>query len=177
MNDDPRILVRVFLDNLPATIKSGVVSSIASIYSGQHSVVLNVPQAEIIIAEALKLEHPLAASRAIVFLCATIDHVLTRGLTHSEKGSSLLQKIAQASGDKKLLVVHHSDFDVLIPSHSRIGKFSGGKRISMLRATPGWRRMNPLRSRVTIIWWTDGGLTRKWRWMSASAGDRPNMYE
>ncbi|MFH0298462.1 alpha/beta fold hydrolase, partial [Bradyrhizobium sp. 31Argb] len=25
------------------------------------------------------------------------------------------------------LVVHHSDFDVLIPSHSRIGKFSGGR--------------------------------------------------
>src|SRR5512132_1852053 len=30
------------------------------------------------------------------------------------------------------LVVHHSDFDVLIPSHSRMGKFSGGKRIWML---------------------------------------------
>ena len=25
------------------------------------------------------------------------------------------------------LVVHHSGFDVLIPSHSRMGKFSGGK--------------------------------------------------
>ncbi|OAF11482.1 hypothetical protein AXW67_21850 [Bradyrhizobium neotropicale] len=75
------------------------------------------------------------------------------------------------------LVVHHSDFDVLIPSHPRIGNFSGGKRISMLRATPGWRRMNPLRSRVRIIWWTDGGLTRKCRWMSASAGGCPNMYE
>jgi hypothetical protein len=35
------------------------------------------------------------------------------------------------------LVVQHSDFDVLMPSHSRIGKFSGGRRISMLRATPG----------------------------------------
>jgi len=73
------------------------------------------------------------------------------------------------------LVVHHSGFDVLIPSHSRMGKFSGGKRISMLRGTPGWRRMKPFRSRVTIIWWTDGGLTRKWRWMSASAGGCPNM--
>jgi hypothetical protein len=61
------------------------------------------------------------------------------------------------------LVVHHSDFDVLIPSHSRIGKFSGGKRTSMLRGMPGCRRMKPFRSRVTIIWWTDGGLTRKWR--------------
>src|SRR4051794_24395962 len=37
----------------------------------------------------------------------------------------------------KRLVVHHSDFDVLIPSHSRMGKFFGGRRISMLRGTPG----------------------------------------
>ncbi len=36
-----------------------------------------------------------------------------------------------------MLVVHHSDFDVLIPSHSRIGKLSGGTRISMLLGTPG----------------------------------------
>src|SRR2546429_9136902 len=35
------------------------------------------------------------------------------------------------------LVVHHSDFDVLIPSHSRIGKLSGGTRISLLLGTPG----------------------------------------
>jgi hypothetical protein len=35
------------------------------------------------------------------------------------------------------LVSHHSDFDVLIPSHSRIGKFSAGRRISMLLGTPG----------------------------------------
>ena len=35
------------------------------------------------------------------------------------------------------LVVHHSDFDVLIPSHSRIGRLSGGTRISMLLGTPG----------------------------------------
>jgi RecA-family ATPase len=34
------------------------------------------------------------------------------------------------------LVVHHGDFDVLIPSHSRIGKLSGGTRISMLLGTP-----------------------------------------
>ncbi len=35
------------------------------------------------------------------------------------------------------LVAHHSDFDVLIPSHSRIGKLSSGTRISMLLGTPG----------------------------------------
>ena len=76
----------------------------------------------------------------------------------------------------RCLVVHHSDFGVLIPSHSRIGKLSGGTRISMLLGTPGRRRMKPFRSRLTIIWWTEGGLTRKWRWMSASAGGRPNMW-
>jgi hypothetical protein len=27
----------------------------------------------------------------------------------------------------------------------------------MLRGTPAWRRMKPERSRVRIIWWTDGG--------------------
>jgi hypothetical protein len=37
----------------------------------------------------------------------------------------------------QVLVVHHSDFDVLIPSHSRIGKLSGGTMISMLLGTPG----------------------------------------
>jgi hypothetical protein len=35
------------------------------------------------------------------------------------------------------LVVHHSDFDVLIPSHSRMGRVSGGTRISILLGTPG----------------------------------------
>jgi hypothetical protein len=40
-------------------------------------------------------------------------------------------------GRLRELVVHHSDFDVLISSHSRMGKFSGGRRISMLRGTPG----------------------------------------
>lgn len=38
---------------------------------------------------------------------------------------------------QKVLVVHHSDFDVLIPSHWRIGKLSGGTRISMLLGIPG----------------------------------------
>ncbi|WP_271587105.1 hypothetical protein [Bradyrhizobium sp. CCBAU 53415] len=30
---------------------------------------------------------------------------------------------------------------------------------------------------VTIIWWTEGGLTQKWRCMSVSASGRPNMFE
>jgi hypothetical protein len=42
----------------------------------------------------------------------------------------------------------------------------------MLRATSGRRLMKPARSRVRIIWWTDGGMAPKCRWMSASAGGR-----
>jgi two-component SAPR family response regulator len=69
------------------------------------------------------------------------------------KGLALLVYLAEAKGavardvlatllwpeaDRETgLVVHHSDFDVLIPSHSRMGKFFGGRRISMLRGTPG----------------------------------------
>ena len=32
----------------------------------------------------------------------------------------------------------------------------------MLRATPGWRLMNPSRSSVSTIWRTEGGLTGKY---------------
>ena len=105
--------------------------------------------------------------------------MLLEGRAFHELGAFLgalpLLSLAPKGDGHPVLVVHHSGFDVLIPSHSRMGKFSGGKRISMLRGTPGWRRIKPFRSRVTIIWWTDGGLTRKWRWMSASAGGCPNM--
>src|SRR3954449_8349930 len=41
------------------------------------------------------------------------------------------------------------------------------------RATRGYREINPARSRVSSIWCTGGGLTRKKRWMSVSAGARP----
>jgi len=34
------------------------------------------------------------------------------------------------------LVARHSDFDGIIPSQLRIGKFSGGTRISMLLGAP-----------------------------------------
>jgi IS5 family transposase len=33
--------------------------------------------------------------------------------------------------------------------------------LMLRRATPGWRRMRPARSRVRIIWWTEGGVTPK----------------
>jgi len=58
-----------------------------------------------------------------------------------------------------LLVPRHSDYDWLIPSQFRMGRSLGATRIWMLRATPGCRRMRPFRSSVTIIWWTEGGLT------------------
>src|SRR3954451_21536781 len=44
----------------------------------------------------------------------------------------------------------------------------------MERATPGCRRISPARSRVSTIWWTEGGLTPKCRCRSASAGGRPS---
>ncbi|WP_198024830.1 LysR family transcriptional regulator [Bradyrhizobium sp. Cp5.3] len=52
--------------------------------------------------------------------------------------------ITQPAVSKKLaaletgldLVARHSGFDGLIPSQSRIGKFSGGTRISMLLGAP-----------------------------------------
>jgi hypothetical protein len=56
----------------------------------------------------------------------------------------------------------------------RIGSNSGGTSTSMLRATPGRRRTSFARSRVSTIWWTEGGLTPKCRCMSASAGGRPS---
>src|SRR6266516_3894881 len=46
----------------------------------------------------------------------------------------------------------------------------------MLRGTPSCRRMRPARSRVRIIWWTEGGVTAKCRCMSASAGGRRCEY-
>ena len=50
------------------------------------------------------------------------------------------------------LVPRHRGFDWLIFGHFRMGKFSGATRSSMLRATPGWRRIRPARSRVSTIW-------------------------
>ena len=56
----------------------------------------------------------------------------------------------------------------------RIGSCSGDTRTSMLRATPGCRRISPARSRVSTIWWMEGELTPKCRCRSASAGGRPS---
>jgi len=42
----------------------------------------------------------------------------------------------QRANDLTQLVARHSDFDGLIPSQLRIGKFSGGTRISMLLGAP-----------------------------------------
>ena len=71
-----------------------------------------------------------------------------------------------------LLVALHRGFDGF--DQRKTGRHSGATRTSMLRATPGWRRISPTRSSVSTIWCTEGGLTPKWRWMSASAGGRPS---
>ena len=45
----------------------------------------------------------------------------------------------------------HRGFDWLIFGHFRMGRFSGATSSSMLRATPGWRRIKPARSMVRTI--------------------------
>ena len=67
----------------------------------------------------------------------------------------------------------HSGFDRLAVGGIKAGKSCQSTRTAMLRATPGWREINPARSRVSTIWWTEGGVTRKNRCMSASAGRTP----
>lgn len=57
--------------------------------------------------------------------------------------------------------------------HSKQGSSSAGTLIRIDRAIPGSLVMNPFFSSVRIIWWTDGGETRKYTCMSASAGARP----
>jgi hypothetical protein len=100
MSNDPRIVIRAFLDKLPATIKDGLLSSVASFFSGRP--LLDIVQANSVIAEALQLEDVLASSRALAFLCASIDHVLTRTSTHSEIGKKVLKYVAEGMGDKDL---------------------------------------------------------------------------
>src|ERR1019366_8939675 len=74
-------------------------------------------------------------------------------------GFDLLYAFVLIRLDRRELVPRHSDYDWLILSQFRMGRSFGSTRIWMLRATPGWRRMRPFRSSVTIIWWTEGGLT------------------
>ena len=45
----------------------------------------------------------------------------------------------------------------------------------MLRGTPGCRRINPSRSRVSTIWWTEGEADTEVPLQSASAGGRPRL--
>ena len=51
----------------------------------------------------------------------------------------------------------HKGFDWLIFGHFRMGRFSGATSSSMLRATPGWRRIKPARSMVS-----DHLVNRRW---------------
>ena len=63
--------------------------------------------------------------------------IILVGSVASVKGTPAFGTYGATKAAVRNLVVHHSDFDVLIPSHSRIGKLSGGTRISMLLGTPG----------------------------------------
>jgi hypothetical protein len=75
------------------------------------------------------------ASVAAGFRDACIEH----GIPVEAEDTAYYVKLVTAKVAEMTprLVVHHSDFDVLIPSHSRIGKVSGGTRITMLLGTPG----------------------------------------
>jgi len=57
-------------------------------------------------------------------------------LTKTEAGSLVGIFFAAYVIAVPLLVARHSDFDGLIPSQLRIGKFSGGTRISILLGAP-----------------------------------------
>ncbi len=67
-----------------------------------------------------------------------VDGALNSGLRRDETAEVSLPSANSfwlAKGGASL-VARHSGFDGLIPSQSRIGKFSGGTRISMLLGAP-----------------------------------------
>ncbi len=72
---------------------------------------------------------------AVLVACARLNMVVS-GSGHPDPKPRQERAIDLICREEDL-VVHHTDFDVLIPSHSRMGKFSGGNRISMLLGTPG----------------------------------------
>ena len=72
----------------------------------------------------------------VIFYVADVDALHDRALAAGYQPATV-PRDAEWGERFFHLVVHHSDFDVLIPSHSRIGKLSGGTRISMLLGTPG----------------------------------------
>jgi hypothetical protein len=100
MADDVQATISSFINGLPATIKPGLVATIAGFYSGRPS--LDTAQAESIIAEALQSQDVLAAPRALAFLCAAVDHVLVRDSAHRELGINVLKRAAQDTGNKNL---------------------------------------------------------------------------
>src|SRR5262245_10517825 len=61
--------------------------------------------------------------------------------------------------DQHVTPLQQVAFGSLTSGQRRTGSSSGAMRTSMLRATPGCRRISPARSRVSTIWWTEGGLT------------------
>ena len=65
----------------------------------------------------------------LAMTCEEIERLTTLSRSRTEPAS-------RVSRAQMLLVVRHSGFDGLIPSQLRIGKFSGGTRISMLLGAP-----------------------------------------
>ena len=94
--DDPGAAVSGFLDGLLITIKPGLLNSIAVFYSGVSS--LDGARTQAIIAEALAPKDVLSAPRALVLLCATIDHVLARALVVAPASDAILTQAAEDTG-------------------------------------------------------------------------------
>ena len=100
MADDPRVLLQDFLDKLPASIKDGLTSSIAIFYSGSHGQNITMEQSKLIIKNALQDEEDIfSVPRKLSFLCASIDHVLTRS---SVAGENILKRAAEKTDNKQL---------------------------------------------------------------------------
>jgi hypothetical protein len=73
-----------------------------------------------------------------------------------------------------ILVPRHRGFDWLKWLGWSGSKVIGSTITLILRARPGSRRIRPERSRARTMPCTEGGVTRKCRCRSASAGGRPS---
>jgi hypothetical protein len=68
-----------------------------------------------------------------------VDETAARQIAGTDDAVPMLEHLSTEEANAapvEILVVRHSGFDGLIPSQLRIGKFSGGTRISMLLGAP-----------------------------------------
>jgi NitT/TauT family transport system permease protein len=87
---------------------------------------------------------------AFILVAVVIFFTVFNGIRQVDR--KLVERIVTLGGGRWDLVARHRGFDRLIFGHFRMGKSSGATSSSMLRGTPGWRRIIPARSRVRTIW-------------------------